>query len=769
MNFKLKYISIVVALFSSAIAMAQVPSDYAKGLVPDGLPQLLQGTSVCIDPGHGGYNAANDRRIPFGHNLIYWESLGNFKTANHLYAQLAALGCDVTITRQNNDTDGDPISDPSIADRVAYSELVGADFFQSVHTNAGTLGGSANYTLMLYASLNSSNRKVAEFPEAKRMAEIESVEIPKVVYTTSSKVYADLDFHRDWTYGYGVLNGHSIPAIISESAFHSNYAEAARLHCDMYQEGMAMQMTKSYLRYFYADAPLNFGEIKGIVDYATDEEMNNVTVSAYQGSTLVREVTTDEGYNGYYFMGWMAPGDYTVKFSRNGTEFKTETVTVVKMDDIETKPTTPNVPAKVAFKKVEFTSVGTVNFLWDKLNSDYVGYRIYYTESSNLDNWQLALNESKLTSSITSFSSKTRDFIKSTTASKLYFKIVGVNKNDVEEIEGSDSKVYSAFISNGGIELLVVDGFDRFTGMNSIGAHKLSAMYINSLSTITGVKSISTVDNTAIENGTVDMNSYAGVFWISGEESTVDDTFSITEQAKVKSYLENGGHFIVSGAEIGWDLVKKGSVADKAFYTDYLKAVYKNDGSATVGNSIGVTGSVFDGVSVSFNNANGWEVKFPDGINPVSGAEVLMSYASGGDDSAIGYNGTFGSGSVEGGIVYFAFPIGATVQADADELIKKSVTYLEIDGLELANDDYFKNDLAVYPNPLKDNLIISGFERNQKFGVVIYSTSGRVVYSQELISNGDEVSINSSNWNKGIYILEIRHNNSKVVKKLLKQ
>ncbi|MCK5906103.1 MAG: N-acetylmuramoyl-L-alanine amidase, partial [Flavobacteriales bacterium] len=305
MKFNKKYISIAVALFSSVFAMAQVPSDLAKDLVPAGLPQLLDGKSVCIDPGHGGYNAANDRRIPFGHELIYWESLGNFKTANHLYAQLEALGCDVTITRQNNDTDGNPISDPSISDRVAYSEAVDADFFQSVHTNAGSMGGSANYTLMLYASLNSSNRKVAEFPEAKRMAAIEMVEFPKVVYTTSTKMYADLDFKDKWNTGYGILNGHSIPAIISEAAFHTNYKEAARLHCDMYQEGMAMQMTKSYLRYFYADAPLNFGEIKGIVDFSTDEEMNNVKVSAYQGTTLIREVTTDEGYNGYYFMGWM--------------------------------------------------------------------------------------------------------------------------------------------------------------------------------------------------------------------------------------------------------------------------------------------------------------------------------------------------------------------------------------------------------------------------------------------------------------------------------
>ena len=766
MNFNIKYISIAVALFSSAFAMAQVPSDLAKDLVPAGLPQLLDGKSVCIDPGHGGYNAANDREIPFGHELIYWESLGNFKTANHLYAQLEALGCDVTITRQNNDTDGDPISDPSISDRVLYSEAVDADFFQSVHTNAGSMGGPANYTLMLYASLNSSNRKVAEFPEAKRMSEIEMVEIPKVVYTTSTKMYADLDFQPGWTTGYGILNGHSIPAIISESAFHTNYDEAARLHCDMYQEGMAMQMTKSYLRYFYADAPLNFGEIKGIVDFSTDEEMNNVKVSAYQGTTLIREVTTDEGYNGYYFMGWMAPGDYTVKFSRNGTEFKTKTVTVVKMDDIEEEPTGPSIPTRVTFKSVKFSNDGKVNFSWDKLSADAVGYRIYFSESSNLTNWKLALDESSLGASTSSYSVSVDDFMNSTSSSNLYFKIVAVNKADGEEKEGPSSKIYSIYSSSNGGDVLVVDGFDRGAGANVGLDHKLSVVYIDALSKRDDVKTISTVDNDAIKDGTVVMGDYDIVFWISGEESTADETFSTAEQVKVKTYLENGGQFVVSGAEIGWDLVKKGSTSDKAFYTDYLKAKFENDGSATVGNSIGVASTVFDGLSVAFNNANGWEVKYPDGISPISGAEVLMKYASGGFNSAIGYKGSFGASTKEGGIIYFSFPIGASVQANADIMINKSIEYLL--GDNLANDDYFKNSLTVYPNPIKDNLTILGFELNQEFELNVYSTSGKLIYHQEVKSNGGDLNINSSGWNKGVYFLELRHESSRMVKKLLK-
>lgn len=761
----IKYISVAITLLSSAIAMAQVPSDYAKGLVPSDLPQLLDGKSVCIDPGHGGYNAANDREIPFGNNLTYWESLGNFKTANHLYAQLEALGCDVSVTRQNNDTDGDPISDPSISERVTYSELIDPDFFQSVHTNAGTLGGSANYTLMLYASLDKDHRDEAEFPMAKRMAEIESVEIPKVVYTTSSKVYADLAFQTSWTTGYGILNGHSIPAIISESAFHTNYEEAARLHCDMYQEAMAMQMTKSYLRLFYADTPLNFGEIKGIVDHTEELDYNGVTVGAYQNDVLIREVTTDEGYNGYYYMAWMTPGQYQLKFSKGGIELKTETVTIVKMDDIEVEPTGPVSPDRVAFKTVVLNNNDEINFSWEELDKDFVGYRIYYCESPSLSNWKLVADESTLSAS--SYSSSKSDFIDASSSSALYFKIVGVNNNGTEEVEGPDSKIYSAFISNSGAKLLVVDGFDRVTAVNSSKSHKLSTSYVDALSKLDNIKNVSTVDNNAIIDGTIDMNDYDLVYWISGEESTADSTFDLTEQSKVKTFLETGGKFVVSGAEIGWDLVAKGSDVDKSFYSDYLKATYENDGSTTFGNSLGTDNTLFDGVSVGFNNANGWSIAYPDGVSPVSESELLMSYASGGFGSTIGYKGTFGTSSLEGGIVYFAFPIGATIQADADILISKSVEYLLENAL--SEGDYFKNTLTAYPNPIKNTLNISGFEYNQEIEITVFSTTGRLIYSKNVKSTGDKININSTDWNKGMYILEIKHENSKVVKKLIKQ
>ena len=62
-----------------------------------------------------------------------------------------------------------------------------------------------------------------------------------------------------------------------------------------------------------------------------------------------------------------------------------------------------------------------------------------------------------------------------------------------------------------------------------------------------------------------------------GEESTVDETFSYSEQSLIKTFLQQGGRLIVSGAEIAWDLDYKGSATDKDFYYNFLKAKYRYD------------------------------------------------------------------------------------------------------------------------------------------------------------------------------------------------
>ena len=89
------------------------------------------------------------------------------------------------------------------------------------------------------------------------------------------------------------------------------------------------------------------------------------------------------------------------------------------------------------------------------------------------------------------------------------------------------------------------------------------------------------VRNSEVIAGNCNLNNYDGIFWMLGDESSDNETFSNEEQILVKQYLENGGVFTVSGSEIGYDLYSMGSETDKTFYNNYLKAQFIADSVAS--------------------------------------------------------------------------------------------------------------------------------------------------------------------------------------------
>ncbi len=135
------------------------------------------------------------------------------------------------------------------------------------------------------------------------------------------------------------------------------------------------------------------------------------------------------------------------------------------------------------------------------------------------------------------------------------------------------------------------------------------------------------------------LTNYAKVVWMLGEESTVDETFSSTEQTAVTSYLNDGGRILVSGAEIGWDLVYKGAPADKLFFTNVLRTAYVSD-SGGMGNVTGTVGGFLSGESITFNYTNllsdMYAANWPDVLSTGSGAVKAAVYGT----SAAGTSGS---------------------------------------------------------------------------------------------------------------------------------
>jgi len=143
--------------------------------------------------------------------------------------------------------------------------------------------------------------------------------------------------------------------------------------------------------------------------------------------------------------------------------------------------------------------------------------------------------------------------------------------------------------------------------------------------------------NEAVEDGLVDLDSYAIVDWILGEESYHEESLSSGEQALLRRYLENGGALFISGSEIGWDLDNLGSAADRQFYEEQLRANYVGDDAGTY-EVTAVPGSVFDGLSgFRFDAAGMYDPDYPDRLSPANGSSEALRYAGGQGGAAVQY------------------------------------------------------------------------------------------------------------------------------------
>ncbi|HLO79497.1 MAG TPA: M1 family aminopeptidase [Chitinophagaceae bacterium] len=82
-----------------------------------------------------------------------------------------------------------------------------------------------------------------------------------------------------------------------------------------------------------------------------------------------------------------------------------------------------------------------------------------------------------------------------------------------------------------------------------------------------------------------------------------------------------------------------------------------------------------------------------------------------------------------------------------------------------------KNDVTTYPNPVGDqfNILLRNFS-SDKAGITIHNAAGQLIWKQELSlpTGSDLLSIPSSTWSRGIYILSVNSKDSKFVKRIMK-
>ena len=395
---------------------------------------------------------------------------------------------------------------------------------------------------------------------------------------------------------------------------------------------------------------------------------------------------------------------------------------------------------------VVLNSAFSAKISWSCDTSGVKGYRLY--KSTDGLNWSLALDENTLKGSETSYT---------LTSNTEYYRISSV-LNNASLTESNWSNILGVSKKESTKKILIVDGFNRDGGNWRGNGHPFCTYYGKGLNALNlhfeSVKNTEVIDSSAV------LNNYDAVFWILGDESTVNETFSSDEQNRVKNYLEHGGKLFVSGSEIGWDLGFKGSASDKDFYGNYLKSAYVSDNAGSL-TAAGLTGTAFSGLS--FNFGQGYDIPYPDEVGVSGGSTLCMQYGNS-KGAGIQYSGTFGTSTVQGKVICLGFPL-ETVANDTsfNSVIKKSIYYFfpELNGVNDNTGSPVRFELAQnYPNPFNPSTVIKySIPQSGLVTLKVYDVLGNEVKTLVcgVQAQGEHtINFNAGGLSSGIYFYTIK-------------
>ncbi len=342
------------------------------------------------------------------------------------------------------------------------------------------------------------------------------------------------------------------------------------------------------------------------------------------------------------------------------------------------------------------------------------------------------------------------------TDSVYYFKIEAINSSGVSP----QTEVLAGIPSERKNDFLIVNGFDRVgSTTNTFDFIKMYDYPMKSLK-----HSFATASNEAVYKGYVNLSNYKIVIWMLLDESSMDDTFNPTEQRKIKDFIDTGGALVVSGSEVGWDLVHEGSNADKEFYKNYLKAKYVADAPE---NKKGISYVALDSDLFEYKFDDGTHgtinVDWPDAIEAVGGAVNTHTYK--GVETSKGYAGVkYVNSNTSGGVVYLAFPIEAVYDNWERTILLKEIlsnfeTKLSVDDKELYPKQFvlYQN----YPNPFNPTTTIEysipedAINRFANIKIVVYDILGREVVTlvdEHKIAGTYKINFNATNLSSGTYL-----------------
>ncbi len=202
----------------------QLPVDPPRGSSPAGLADGLAripGVRIVIDPGHGG----KDTGAPAAFKGALVEKDIVLMIANRLAQVLRACGAEVIQTRTRD-------TFVELENRAAVSNNRRASLFVSIHADA--FAKSSRFGTTLYIEPHAYGRTVAIAERIKASIEQEGIRCHGI----------------NDKYKFRVLVKNKRPAILIETGYMTNLADAKRLNSHRYRNKIAWVIARGITRYF---------------------------------------------------------------------------------------------------------------------------------------------------------------------------------------------------------------------------------------------------------------------------------------------------------------------------------------------------------------------------------------------------------------------------------------------------------------------------------------------------------------------------------------
>jgi hypothetical protein len=443
----------------------------------------------------------------------------------------------------------------------------------------------------------------------------------------------------------------------------------------------------------------------------SNSHINTVYAPGSNTSVYRIKVTNRITANGYIDADLYEPGPYVVSVMSSDTRDNWDTTYVrVNFSDIDLLP-----PAKPELTYVGPNAEGDLLIQWEpSYDSDLLGYHLEF--SFNGTSWSSNHGPDILTAGMSSF--VVSGFPQN---SYIQFRMKAVDNAAIPNVsEYSDT--YAVLLNSAYPQYLVVDGFDRTNGSWTEPQHNFATYYSAALDDSGHDLAIASASNEwVISNGT-ELDRFSAMIWFVGDDSRTDETFSDLEQERISDFIASGGHFMASGAEIGYDL-SAGSAADQQFLTDVLHLNYAGDNGGST--TISGVAPHFSGIAFDYGSAPYIE-DWPDHFSPSTGGEITLKYGSN-LNAAIGHRSSSGNTFVMG----FAFETIDT-ETHRTELMSKILDYfssaVSIDGRQ---NPISYSVSAIYPNPFNASVQVSyHLDSSGEVQVQIYDLLGRLRFTE---------------------------------------